>query len=140
MNAAQSNTHETAHRVGIVAAVLLGSVGALTLFLFNPAEATFYPRCFFKLFTGLDCPGCGGLRAAHQLLHGNIAAAFALNPLLICLLPLAGWFVLCAGAKKFCGRRLPQPFKQAHWVWTLGVAVIAFGVLRNIPLREWLGS
>jgi len=38
---------------------------------------------------GAQCPGCGSLRAAHQLLHGNLQQAWALNKPLIIGLPLA---------------------------------------------------
>ena len=124
--------------IGIVGVAL--SLAAAVLFFFNPAEAGFYPRCFFKLFTGLDCPGCGGLRAAHQLLHGNIGAAFQLNPLLICLLPIGGWLVLRGVIKRFFGRNLPVPFADVRWVYVLAAVVIGFGILRNLPLGAWVGS
>lgn len=39
------------------------------------------PLCPFKSLTGLPCPGCGGLRAANALLHGNILGAIYTNPL-----------------------------------------------------------
>jgi Protein of unknown function (DUF2752) len=46
-------------------------------------EQYFFPRCPLLTLTGLKCPGCGSQRAIHQLLHGNIAASFFLNPLFI---------------------------------------------------------
>src|SRR5687767_5236276 len=71
--------------IGCAAAAMAG----VLLFFFNPAEHAFYPRCFLKMTTGLDCPGCGGLRATHQLLHGKVREAFALNPLFVVGLPIA---------------------------------------------------
>jgi hypothetical protein len=59
------------------------------LFFFDPATSSFYPPCLFKTFLGMQCPGCGSLRAAHQLLRGNLAAAWALNKPLLIALPLA---------------------------------------------------
>jgi hypothetical protein len=59
------------------------------LFAFDPATAGFYPPCLFRTFLGARCPGCGSLRAAHQLLHGNFSAAWALNPTLMVVGPLA---------------------------------------------------
>jgi hypothetical protein len=41
----------------------------------NPADNP-YPRCLLKVATGIDCPGCGGTRALHALLHGDVAGAF----------------------------------------------------------------
>ncbi|MFM9985073.1 MAG: DUF2752 domain-containing protein [Flavobacteriales bacterium] len=51
-------------------------------------EHTFYPRCPFFKFTGYKCPFCGGLRAAHELTHGNIVSAFRFNALFIAFIPL----------------------------------------------------
>ncbi|HEY3351145.1 MAG TPA: DUF2752 domain-containing protein [Thermoanaerobaculia bacterium] len=71
-------------------AALAGAV----LFFFDPATAGFYPPCLFKTFLGAQCPGCGSLRAAHQLLHGNFAAAWGLNPTLMIVGPLAAALTL----------------------------------------------
>ena len=109
----------------------------LTLFWYNPAEVAFYPRCIFHSLTGLDCPGCGGLRAAHQLLHGNVRAAFGYNPLLVCLLPLGSWFLLATVVGRFTTRKAPPRLRNPNWVWLLGGVVILFAVLRNIPLQLW---
>ena len=71
--------------------LILGTaaLAAAVLFFFDPATAGFYPPCLFKTFLGVQCPGCGSLRAAHQFLHGNFAAAWALNPTLTIVGPLA---------------------------------------------------
>jgi hypothetical protein len=120
---------------------LAGGLALMTalvmLFVFNPATNGFYPRCTFHVVTGLDCPGCGGLRATHQLLHGEIAEAFRLNPLVVCLLPVA----LLAGLRVVLARwrKKPAAPRPAFAMWTLAVAVVAFGVLRNLPWRSWLG-
>ena len=119
--------------LGFFAAVAIGVI----LYLLNPSEHGFYPRCFFKMSTGLDCPGCGGLRATHQLLHGNLIAAFKLNPLLICLLPLGAYFGLRQIVFMRTGRLWPQPFRSSRWSMLLAVVVIAFGVLRNLPWSAW---
>lgn len=62
---------------------------AVVLYLFDPATAGFYPPCLFRSLFGFQCPGCGSLRAAHQLLHGDVAAAWALNRTVVVALPLA---------------------------------------------------
>ncbi len=71
--------------------VLALTAGVLTvLFFFDPATAGFYPPCLFKTVLGMGCPGCGSLRAVHQMLHGHLAAAWELNPPVVVALPLAG--------------------------------------------------
>ncbi len=74
--------------VGGTPATLLLPAAAV-LFFFDPATAGFYPPCLFKTIFGAQCPGCGSLRAMHQLLHVNLAAAWALNKPIVVGLPLA---------------------------------------------------
>ncbi|HUM00761.1 MAG TPA: DUF2752 domain-containing protein [Thermoanaerobaculia bacterium] len=61
----------------------------VVLFLFDPATTAFYPPCLFTTVFGRACPGCGSLRAMHQLLHGNLDAAWALNRPIFIAIPLA---------------------------------------------------
>src|SRR4051794_11862968 len=124
-------------------ALWLGLVCALavlaTLFLFDPARHGFYPQCAFHHLTGLYCPGCGVLRATHELLHGHVSAAFHLNALFVVSLPL---LIFYAGAVCFCrlkGDYFP-PFLTIASAWTVVVAILSFAVLRNLPLTSlaWL--
>ena len=115
----------------IYAAVVAGlCLAVFLLYFFPPAETRFYPRCIFHAVTGLECPGCGSLRAAHSVLHGDFAMAFRLNPLLFVLLPLAGltWVIY---------RPAGLSAVPAKWIWTLLGVIIAFGVLRNLPLTPF---
>src|SRR5690242_14513344 len=70
---------------GLVVLTLLAT--AAVLYLFDPRFYSFYPTCLFHRTTGLLCPGCGSLRAVHELLHGHLRAAFHYNPLLVAGLP-----------------------------------------------------
>jgi hypothetical protein len=95
----------------------------------------FWPGCLFHRTTGLECPGCGMTRAAHALLTGDLARAFRCNPLGVVLLPLA----LLGCALELAGwvRARPLPWRLHFGVvgtWILAGAVIAFGILRNIPM------
>jgi hypothetical protein len=113
----------------VTAAVLLAALTAL--FFFDPARHSLYPQCTLKRMTGWDCPGCGGLRATHQLLHGNVRAAFALNPLLFMVAPVVLWWLVAESARGR-GRRFIGPFD--HWAGVAAFvgAVAVFGVLRNL--------
>ncbi|NIM07518.1 MAG: DUF2752 domain-containing protein, partial [Armatimonadetes bacterium] len=63
------------------------AVAMVFLYKFNPAGTSFYPPCPFNMLSGLYCPGCGSLRALHQLSHGHLLAALYLNPLMVIALP-----------------------------------------------------
>ncbi len=126
--------------VVLVYALVAASVAsAAVLYFLNPATHNFYPRCFLKLTTGLDCPGCGGLRATHQLLHGHLAEAFALNPLFVIALPIGALVALLKLAEKHTGRKRLRLFSTTGTIWICAVAVVLFSVLRNVPWRAWLG-
>ena len=102
----------TLKRLTLAALVVAIACAVALLFFFAPESYAFYPRCMFHVVTGLDCPGCGALRATHKLLHGDVAAAFALNPLYVLLLPLLGWFLAGCGLKEATGRALPNPRRR----------------------------
>ncbi len=110
------------------------------LFLFNPARFSFYAPCPFHALTGLYCPGCGSLRALHQLLHGNLLVAFSLNPLMVSLLPFLGYALISYSMLIIRKRPLPGSFLPAFWIWLLLGIILAFWVLRNIPFYpfSWL--
>ena len=114
-------------------AVLLGVLAGAVLFLFDPARCSFYPACLWHSLTGLNCPGCGSLRALHELLHGHPVAAFQLNPLLILALPpglgLLAQEMIGGGARKSAVATLSRPPRP--WI-VLGVVAL-FGVVRNLP-------
>lgn len=112
----------------------------IILFNYNPATSDLYPPSPFRAFTGLYCPGCGTLRGLHQLLHGHVITAFGLNPLMIISLP----FLICSylnyGWKAFTGKNLLDIFVPSQWIWFLLQAIIAYWIVRNIPLVpfSWL--
>ncbi|MFC9326270.1 DUF2752 domain-containing protein [Kitasatospora sp. NPDC057015] len=67
----------------------LGAAGAGYLWSRDPhLPGQALPFCPWRRLTGLQCPGCGGTRMAYDLLHGDLAAAWHDNALLLLALPL----------------------------------------------------
>jgi hypothetical protein len=123
-------------RMGAVVAVALAAAAALAvLFFFDPSTAGFYPVCSLREATGLQCPGCGGLRAMHELSHGHIAASWRLNPFVISLLPVALWLGLREAVRAFTGRQWPGLVTRPVFGWLLAAALVLFGILRNVPFH-----
>ncbi len=112
----------------IMAAVLAALAGAVWVFAIDPSGSPWYPLCVFHALTGLHCPGCGCLRAAHALLHGRLADALAFNSLFVIGVPLAA--ILWAWNR--CRAR-PLVARPA-WVWWLVGVLLVFGVARNVPV------
>jgi hypothetical protein len=83
------------------------------------------------------CPGCGALRAVHDLAHGDVASAMARNPLVVLVVGavLVGYAVWVR--RRWQGR--PIDWRPPRWlVATLVVVYLGFGVLRNLPGWTWL--
>ena len=120
---------------------LVGSAVVFPLalvYLVNPSGSTAYPPCPFHALTGLYCPGCGSLRAIHQLLHGHVGAALRLNILMVMLLPYVA-YGMATEVKRLLGERLlPALPGAAYWARTLLVIVIAYWILRNMPVYPFM--
>jgi len=123
------------------AAVVLAALGlaavAAVVYAVDPAEGRFPPLCPFHAITGLHCPGCGSTRALHQLLHGHLAAAFGLNPLMVLALPFLAWGLLSSAREGLTGRRLPGVFIPAFYLRAFLVLLLLFTVLRNLPIEPF---
>ncbi len=97
--------------------------------------------CLFRTVTGWECPLCGGTRMGGALLHGDVAAAFAFNPLaflgLGVVTVLAGLWILEAlgGPKVRPPRPVADRLVRVHpttWL-ILGLIVAAvYTALRNL--------
>ena len=124
-----------ARALGFAGLLLLAGGASLLLFFFEPTAYRFYPRCLFYQTTGLLCPGCGSLRALHQLLHGHIAAAFQFNALLVLSVPAGFWLAVRSTLRELRGQ--PQRFDfHPAWLWAWLVAGILFGILRNLAAAQ----
>jgi hypothetical protein len=122
--------------VTVVAGMTIFGTGAV-LYFFNPSRYGFYPVCEFHELTGLNCPGCGGTRAAYQLLHGDIVQALHDNALfLVSLAALVGRGAWLAVGK--IRNRPAAPFLPPWTLWVFLVVAVLFTVLRNLPAFFWL--
>ena len=98
----------------------------------DPNEPGHYPTCPFLAVTGWFCPGCGSLRALHALVHGDLGAALARNPLVVLTVPaLVVWWVVWLVRAV---RHRPQRWAAPAWsIWALLAVVLVFAVARNLP-------
>ena len=112
--------------------IAAAAAGTAVLFFFDPARCAIYPACPWHTLTGWKCPGCGTLRAFHQLTHGNWAAAWRLNPLTVALLPVGGWLGLREMVRQVFGKKWPGLVTRPFFGWALVVILVLFGIVRNL--------
>ena len=126
--------YRIAPRVAYIALAVLGSLGVVMLYTFDPRDPGTYPICPFLGLTGYHCPGCGTLRALHQLLHGNVIGALGFNPLTVLSLPFIAYSYAAGGDTRLpCAGTAPC-LHPTGWIWALLIGVIAFWVLRNVSV------
>jgi len=120
-------------RASCVLALAAGCFALAVIYAFPPEVTRWYPKCPFHYLTGLNCPGCGSLRALHALTHGRVVEALGCNPFLVVCLPLvaAGAVVRFLSGlvrNRSVELRLPEKLSLG-----LVVGVIVFFVARNVP-------
>ncbi|MEU5522104.1 DUF2752 domain-containing protein [Streptomyces sp. NPDC093250] len=126
-------------RLAVPAAALATVAGAFAYVgAVDPNEPGHYPVCPLLHLTGLYCPGCGGLRSAHAVVHGDLLAALQANaPAVVGYAGFAAlWTVWVIRAVRG-GPPLridPPPVL----LWSLGALLLAFTVVRNLPFGGWL--
>lgn len=107
---------------------------AMVYLLFNPNEIVYFPPCPFKLFTGLECPGCGSQRAVHHLLNLNVRSAFFENALLVISIPylLLGYFFDNFSTEGKIIKSLGQKLYGRRAIKIILLIIFHFWLLRNL--------
>lgn len=107
---------------GLAVAAALAYVGMV-----DPhRRGSLFPPCVFKTVTGWNCPGCGGLRMTHDLLHGDLPAAVVDNVFLLVGLPLLAIWTL------WRVRRGQRAFTPAV-ITVVSVLAVVWTIVRNLP-------
>jgi hypothetical protein len=106
----------------------VAAVGALAYIgIGDPHSPDFgFPTCPFKALTGWNCPGCGGLRMTHDVLHGDLGAAVVDNVFLLVGLPMLALWLLVRWRRG--DKLMPMPA-----IVVIAIAAITWTVVRNLP-------
>lgn len=131
---------------------MVGVAGACAAVLWrDPHVPGSLGLCPLHAVTGLYCPGCGTLRALHDILHGDVVGALGHNALTIPVLAaLLGWalWALLPRPGSGCGPVPPTPARGSEdgtirsrgrpWVPLLVSSAVlvtftVFTVARNLP-------
>lgn len=117
--------------------LIIAALGVLGLYtLVDPGTSIIAPKCFVKMLTGYDCPSCGGQRALHAILNGNIKEALLLNPFLFIAIP----YLLAVAYTAFSHSKVAtalRPYIQHRiTIYFYIILYFAWWIIRNTPL--WL--
>ena len=118
--------------VGAATLALTGYVAAV-----DPNQPGHYPLCPTYGLLGIYCPGCGMLRATHDLAHGDLAGALQRNPIApLVLAGLVALFLLWV-VSRWTGR--PLRWTPGRWTpWLVAGGFVLFMAARNVPGWTWL--
>ncbi|MCM1029158.1 MAG: DUF2752 domain-containing protein [Pseudoflavonifractor sp.] len=111
----------------VAAAIAAAAVGVWVYAAFDPMATRWFPRCTFKLLTGLDCPGCGTQRAIHALAHGRLAQAWGYNAAFVVSLPLMAFIVIGQ-----CQPALRRAINSRPFILAIFFLLLAWWIGRNI--------
>jgi hypothetical protein len=111
-------------------------LGAILVFFFNP-ESVRYPPCFFKMLTGLQCPGCGSARASYHLLHGHVLTAIDYNLLFVAAIPPVA---IDGVSRLFSRESFIMKFRVFNYIrsWQVMLVVMIFWIIRNLPVYPFI--
>ncbi|MFI7624774.1 DUF2752 domain-containing protein [Microbispora rosea] len=118
------------------AAVLAAAVTCLAVV--DPHEPGHYPVCPLYYLTGLYCPGCGALRAVHDLAHADLAGAARMNLLFVFCVPVLITLWARWALRSWQGRPTRPDIARPAYLWGLLAVAAVFGVVRNTPFGQFL--
>lgn len=121
--------------------LLTGAVGVGALVLVHmrdPHIENSYGVCPTWGLFGLYCPGCGGMRAAHNLTDGRILDSLHSNLLALPLIVLFFGFVVDWSIRAWRGQGPRLPAIDRTVTWSIFAFIAGYAVLRNTPWGTWL--
>ena len=114
-------------KIALVFAILLA------YYVFTRLTGLYIP-CPFHALTGLYCPGCGVSHFCSDMLRLNFASAVRQNMAIAALLPV---WVITAALRMLFPDKVGKKFENIVCIASV-VALIAFGIMRNLPGFEFL--
>lgn len=120
--------------VGIAVFAIISVIALSAYLIGNNTDIDFLKVCYFRMWTGMYCPGCGGTRAFKYLIHGHLIKSFIYHPFVI-YFTLVGLFFYISQTIRFItkgairGLHLGKPL-----IWVgIGIIVINW-IVKNILL------
>lgn len=134
MELTRDNGIRSAGRLAAAAGVAAFAAGSTVVAYVNPSETHMFPVCPLYALTGIACPGCGLTRAFHALFNGDFLAAIHFNALTPIWAVIFAYVAISLALTAIRGKGLPMWPTNPQFMWVFMIALLVFGVLRNIPV------
>ena len=118
---------------------LIAGAALFAIVVRDPHEDGAWARCPTQWISGMSCPGCGSLRALHDLATGDLAEAVTHNPLVIPALAFLGWAWI-AWSVRIYGGSFPAPPAGRVFCMAVLATLAVHTVTRNLPGTTFSGS
>ncbi len=115
-------------------------IGVAAFALLTPSLRQLIPPCAFYELTGLYCPGCGSGRAMYALTQFDLATAIRMNALSVLAIGPVVYVASREGLEALGAPVPPRILTSPRWGVLVAALVIAFWILRNVPIwpLSWL--
>ena len=93
------------------------------------------PFCPFHQLTGIPCPGCGGTRAALEIIDGHFENAFQINPLAPLVILFFLVLIISAWIDFIFKTNILHTFIHTRWPLYVTILVVTFVItvwVRNV--------
>lgn len=120
----------------LLLAILLPIILIIYYYSYYEIDSQLSVQCTFHQLTGLQCPGCGGQRAFHFLLHGKLLTALHYNILIVLAVPLLSclYYSIVQAYILKNKKYINHPFWGTKFVLIMLTILVLFFIVRNIPI------
>ncbi len=121
-----------------LAAAGAGAAALVLLHVRDPHIEGSYGLCPVYALFGVYCPGCGGMRAVHNLTDGHVIDSLHSNLLALPMLVLFALWVADWAVRAWRGAGPRLPGISSATMWMLLGSIAGYTILRNTPWGTWL--
>lgn len=118
-------------------ALLAGLAAAMFLVPVLEGRIACPGACPIKRAFGLDCPGCGLIRAGRSLVGRDPGAAFRFNPLIFLIVPYCLYRFAAILTGLTTGRVLVRDWPRGFTDWYQYSFLAVWGLLTAVRLMDW---
>jgi hypothetical protein len=117
----------------IAGIIFLAAAAVLGFFYFKYLVPRLDAPCFFRMITGLYCPGCGGTRAVSALAHGHLLKSIWYHPVVAYSVLIYAAYMISHTLAMFLPRFKGIRYRGIYLYAALAIVLVNF-VVKNVLL------